>query len=161
MTTNPATRGFLGGLRAGHRALLGAYGREVAFPVDALIFEEGKPADRFWILRTGSVDLDPATPVPGPGHGPDAVEILGPGELLGWSWLFAPYTWHLTARAASPVRALEFDAARVRALCDEDHEFGHALTHAVAEVVGRRLRASRSRLLDAGAVRTGAARART
>ena len=146
MTTAPTARGFLNGLCPGHRALLNAHGQEVAFPVDAPVFEEGCSADRFWIVRTGSVDLDRPAPRHVAGLGAGAIEVLGPGELLGWSWMFPPYRWSLTARAASPVRALEFDASRIRALCAADHQFGHALTHAVAEVVGRRLHGTRARL---------------
>ena len=64
--------------------------------------------------------------------GTAVVETLGEGELLGWSWLFEPYRWHLGAQARSAVSAYEFDAQRVRAACEEDPAFGLALTHCVA-----------------------------
>ena len=35
-------------------------------------------------------------------------------DVLGWSWLFPPYRWHLDARALAPVRALGFDGACLR-----------------------------------------------
>lgn len=136
--------GFFGTLPPEHRHELRALGREVSFPVGARIFEEGQQADRFWVLHTGSVSLDMRVP----GHRPMVVEILGHGELLGWSWLFEPYTWHLGAEAASPVRAQEYDAEAVRQLCRRNPELGVALTRSVAEVVAQRLRRSRSRLVD-------------
>ncbi|GAA2067165.1 hypothetical protein GCM10009801_14270 [Streptomyces albiaxialis] len=83
MTTTFVRRGFLGCLAPAHRALLMEYAKETSFPADATLFEESAPADRFWVVRTGSVTLD----VQVPGLGPGAVEILGPGELLGWSFV--------------------------------------------------------------------------
>ena len=118
--------------------------REVSFPAGTRIFEEGRRADRFWIIRTGSVTLDLHVP----GRRAAAVETLGPGDLLGWSWLFPPYSWHLGAEALSPVRAVEFDATVVRALCEADPVLGRALSRRVAEIIGHRLQAARTRLLD-------------
>jgi CRP-like cAMP-binding protein len=108
------------------------------------MFEEGRRADRFWIVRTGAVSLD----VRVPGRRPAVVETLGQGELVGWSWHFPPYLWHLGAEAMSPVRAWEFDADAVRALCVADAEFGRAVAVWVGRVVAQRLHASRVRLLD-------------
>ncbi|WP_327321653.1 cyclic nucleotide-binding domain-containing protein [Streptomyces sp. NBC_01210] len=117
---------------------------ESAFPSGARIFEEGSRADRFWIIRSGAVELDLHVP----GRRAVVVEQLGPGDLLGWSWLFPPRSWHLGAAAATPVRALEFDAAKVRALFDEEPELSQALTFRIAEVIAHRLQSARSRLLD-------------
>jgi CRP-like cAMP-binding protein len=118
--------------------------REVSFEAGARMFEEGRRADRFWIVRTGAVSLD----VRVPGRRPAVVETLGQGELVGWSWHFPPYLWHLGAEAMSPVRAWEFDADAVRALCVADAEFGRAVAVWVGRVVAQRLHASRVRLLD-------------
>ncbi|WP_142218096.1 cyclic nucleotide-binding domain-containing protein [Streptomyces sp. SLBN-118] len=117
---------------------------ERTFPAGTRIFEEGGRADRFWIIRTGAVDLDLHVP----GRRAAVVERLGPGDLLGWSWLFSPRSWHLGAQAVTPVRTMEFDAVKVRALCDDDPEFGLALTHRIAEVIAHRLKSARGRLLD-------------
>jgi CRP-like cAMP-binding protein len=136
--------GFFGTLPPGHRDELRSLGREVSFPVGARIFEEGQKADRFWVLHTGSVSLDMRVP----GHRPMVVETIGDGELLGWSWLFEPYTWHLGAEATSPVRAQEYKAEAVRQLCRRNPELGVKLTRSVAEVIAHRLRRSRTRLVD-------------
>ncbi|MFD7665000.1 cyclic nucleotide-binding domain-containing protein [Streptomyces sp. NPDC059788] len=117
---------------------------EVSFPAGARLFEEHRAADRFWIIRTGSVVLDLHVP----GRRAAVIETLGPGDLVGWSWLFPPRNWHLGAEAQSPVRAWEFDAEAVRRLCREDPKLGHALVLAVAEVIGHRLECARTRLLD-------------
>jgi CRP-like cAMP-binding protein len=131
-------------LPAEYRERLIRLAREVSFEAGARLFEEGRRADRFWIVRTGTVALDLHVP----GRHPAVIESLGHGELVGWSWHFPPYTWHLGAEAMSPVRAWEFDAETVRAMCAEDPEFGRAIAVWVGRVVAQRLHASRIRLLD-------------
>ncbi|MBV9025039.1 MAG: cyclic nucleotide-binding domain-containing protein [Streptomycetaceae bacterium] len=138
-----ATR-LLRALPAHYRERLMELGREVSFAQDARIFEEKGTADRFWVIRSGAVTLDLKVP----SRRPVTVDTLGPGDLLGWSWMFAPYTWDFGAEALSPVRAYEFDGARVRALCDEEPALGLALVRAVAEVLAHRLETARTRLLD-------------
>lgn len=138
------TRGLLGTLPTDHLGRLTELSREVSFPGGARIFEEGTKADRFWVIRTGAVNLDLHVP----GRRSPLVERLGPGDLLGWSWLFPPYVWHLGAETLSPVRATEFDAEAVRRLCREDPELGHALVLGCAEVIAHRLTSARTRLLD-------------
>ncbi|MFE1443416.1 cyclic nucleotide-binding domain-containing protein [Streptomyces sp. NPDC058739] len=138
-TTSLAT-----GLPAEHRERLLGLAREVSFDIGTRLFEEGRRADRFWIIRTGTVALDLHVP----GRQAAVVESLGHGELVGWSWHFPPYVWQLGAEASSPVRAWEFDAESVRAMCADDPEFGRAIAVWLGRVVAHRLHASRVRLLD-------------
>ncbi|RXS87167.1 cyclic nucleotide-binding domain-containing protein [Streptomyces sp. TM32] len=137
--------GFLSALPPGPRDQLLGLAHDVSFPGGRRLFDEGGAADRFWVVRSGRIALD----VQEPGRGETVVETLGEGELLGWSWLFEPYRWHLGARTRSAVEAYEFDAQQVREEIDEDPVFGLAITRCVAAVaIGRRLRAARTRLLD-------------
>ena len=139
-----ATTSMPRALTAEHRQRLMRIAREVAFPEGTRLFEEGGRADRFWIIRTGTVDLDMRVP----GRRAAGIDSLGHNELVGWSWLFPPYTWHLGAETASPLRAFEFDANAVREICQEDPEFGRTIARWVGEVVAHRLQAARIRLLD-------------
>jgi CRP/FNR family transcriptional regulator, cyclic AMP receptor protein len=108
------------------------------------MFHEGYPADRFWLIRDGRVSLD----FPVPGRGDVVIEQLGPGTVLGWSWLFPPYRWHFGAVAAEQVLAIELDGAGVRRLCEQDAELGYELTLRFANVLVDRLQAARVRLMD-------------
>ncbi|MER6573266.1 cyclic nucleotide-binding domain-containing protein [Streptomyces sp. NPDC001093] len=127
-----------------HREQLMRLAHDISFEAGTRLFEEGRHADRFWIVRTGTVALDLHVP----GRRPAVIETLGHGELVGWSWHFPPYLWHLGAEAISPVRAWEFDAGAVRAKCAEDPELGRAIAVWLGRVVAQRLHASRVRLLD-------------
>ncbi|MFF5978922.1 Crp/Fnr family transcriptional regulator [Streptomyces olindensis] len=131
-------------LPAEHRDRLMRVAREVSFEAGERLFEEGRRADRFWIIRTGTVHLDLHVP----GRRAAVIESLSQGELLGWSWHFTPHLWQLGAEALSPVRAWEFDAEAVRAMCARDPEFGRAIATWVGRVVAHRLQVARTRLLD-------------
>ncbi|UXY23529.1 cyclic nucleotide-binding domain-containing protein [Streptomyces cynarae] len=138
------TPSMLRALSAEYRQRLMGLAREVSFPQGTRIFNEGARADRFWILRTGSIELDAHVP----GRRTAVIETLGHNELVGLSWLFAPHVWHLGATASTPVRAYEFDATAVRSLCQDDPALGQAITRWVGEVLAHRLRSTRTRLLD-------------
>lgn len=129
-----------------------SHAREVNFREGARIFDEGTRAESFWIVRSGTVTLE----IPIPSRRPAPIESLGPGELVGWSWLFAPYVWQLGAEAMTPVRAYEFDATTVRMLMDADPAFGSAIGHWVGRVLALRLHQTRTRLLDLYAPRAAA-----
>ncbi|MEV5312478.1 cyclic nucleotide-binding domain-containing protein [Streptomyces sp. NPDC052610] len=131
-------------LPAEHRERLMRLAREASFEEGTRLFEEGQRADRFWVVRTGTVVLDLHVP----GRRSAVIESLGQGQLVGWSWHFPPHMWHLGAQATTRVRAYEFDARAVRALCEQDAAFGRAVALWVGQVVADRLHAARIRLLD-------------
>ncbi|AXE83539.1 cyclic nucleotide-binding domain-containing protein [Streptomyces sp. Go-475] len=126
------------------RERLMALSREVSFAEDARIFEADGTADRFWVIRSGAVSLDQQV------NSLQRVTVanLGAGDLLGWSWLFPPYTWDFGAVAFSPVRAYEFDAGAVLRLCEEDPQLGLTLVRNVAEVLAHRLEMTRGKLME-------------
>ncbi|GAA2574510.1 MULTISPECIES: Crp/Fnr family transcriptional regulator [Streptomyces] len=127
-----------------HRERLMRIAREVSVAEGTRLFEEGRRADRFWIVRTGTVSLDLRVP----GRRAAVIETLGHGELVGWSWHYPPCLWQLGAEATTPVRAWEFDADAMREMCARDPEFGRAVAVWVGRVVAHRLQAARVRLLD-------------
>ncbi|MER6671838.1 cyclic nucleotide-binding domain-containing protein [Streptomyces sp. NPDC000983] len=130
-------------LAAEYRGRLMAVAHETRIPPGIRLFHEGGRADQFWIIRSGAVTLDLRVP----GGRPTVVETLGPGELLGRSWLFAPYRWRFGAETAGPVRAHEFDAGAVRRMCADDPGMGRAIARWVGDLTVHRLRAVRTGLL--------------
>lgn len=113
------------------------------------IFREGGTADRFFLIRHGLVRLD--IEVPGP-DGPRQIEIetLGADAALGWSWLFSPYCWHLSATAVTRTATLVFDADVLRAVMSADPVLGYELMRRFAAVMFDRLHATRLRLTSSG-----------
>jgi CRP-like cAMP-binding protein len=144
LTTRLAAHPFLAGLDARHQAILAGCGTPASFRPGERIFAEGGPADRFWLIESGTVALDMRVP----GRGDQVVETLTGGTVLGWSWLQRPYRWHFGAVARATTTAVAFDAAAVRRRCDEDNAFGCAIMRRFAPVIIDRLQATRLRMLD-------------
>jgi CRP-like cAMP-binding protein len=139
-----ALHDFAADLPAGSLRRLAALGRPVFHAAGHRLFREDSPADRFWLVHSGFVALDFHVP----GRGDVVVERIGPGAVLGWSWLLEPHRWRFGAVVAEDIRAVGFDAARVRALIAEDPELGHELTARFLAVVAERLEAARHRLVE-------------
>ncbi|MDQ1487053.1 MAG: hypothetical protein QOJ62_2746 [Actinomycetota bacterium] len=112
------------------------------FPAGQSLFRESAVADRVFLIRRGLVKLDIAIP----GRDRVDVELLGPDTVLGWSWLFPPYEWHLGATAIERTTALAFDASTLRALMASDVILGYELMRRFAAVMYDRLQATRLRL---------------
>ena len=137
---------FLKGLSQQHLAVLAEYAMAVEFKKDELIFREGDPANRFYLIRQGRVELETEIKE----RGRMLIQTIGPGDVLGWSWLFAPYYWHFDARALSPVKAIFFYGTPLRQQCEDDQHLGYELMKRVSEVVIKRLQAARKRLIEIG-----------
>ncbi len=108
------------------------------------LFREGEPADVFYLVRRGRVALELYVPA----RGPITVETVDAGDVVGWSWLFPPYTWHFDARAVGPVRAIAVDGACIREKCDDDPALGYELMRRFSAVLLDRLNATQLRLVD-------------
>ncbi|MGD0067399.1 MAG: Crp/Fnr family transcriptional regulator [Streptosporangiaceae bacterium] len=142
-----ATHPFLHGMSRPHLAILAESASDVVFPARHRLFEDGGHAGRCWLIQSGYVALD----VHVPGQGRVKIETIGIGELLGWSWLFPPFTWAFGAVTIGPVEAFELDGRALRASCAADPEFGYELTRRLARVIAKRLQATRMRLISASA----------
>ena len=139
-----AAHSFLRGMSHDQLGVLAEAARDVSFPARYRLFEDGGSATRFWLIQSGHVSLDLHVP----GEGPVVIETIGMGELLGWSWLFPPYTWAFGAVAVTAVEAFEFDAPTVRERLAADPELGYEFNQRVTRVLARRLQATRIRLIE-------------
>ncbi len=116
---------------------------EMSFAPGQQIFWEGSQANRFFLILEGKVVLESEAQ----DRGLIPIQTLGPGDDLGWSWLFPPFTLHFSARAVEPTKAIFFYGTRLRERCEADHELGYQLMKRIAEVVVQRLEALRLQLL--------------
>jgi CRP-like cAMP-binding protein len=135
----------LAGLPTDHLDRLAALAATARYPVGHRLFREGQPADRCWLLTAGRVALDTLVP----NEGLVVLHTLGPGDLVGWSWLMSPYRWHFGARTQTTVTGYVLDAGRLRDLADAEPEFGYPLALRFCGVLIDRLQLTRVRLLDA------------
>lgn len=143
-------------LSPAEQVLVSRASREERFPAGRRLFSAGEPAQGCWLILRGRVTLDTTVP----GRGEVVVQTLGPGELLGWSWLVPPYQWQFGATAVEPTVAEALDTIQLRALAEQDTRFGYALARILLEAMLQRLQATRGRLLDLYQNPNGAAGAR-
>lgn len=147
MQTLPASLAehtFLAGLEPKHVEVITSCATGVRFPADRLIFSEGDEANQFFLITDGKVSLEAFHLE----RGSIVIQTLGPGDVLGWSWLVPPYRWRLDARALEETHAFALDGKQLRARCEEDPALGFELLKRFAAVVEQRLSATRLQLLD-------------
>jgi CRP-like cAMP-binding protein len=144
MAARVALHPFLAGMNPKQLTLLTDCAIPVHFRKGQTILREGELANRFYLIESGKVVLES-----GEGFGePVIVETIGAGDLVGWSWMFPPYTWHFTARAAEPTEAIFFYGTILREYCERDPSLGYELFKRITPVMLKRLQAARRRLLS-------------
>lgn len=116
----------------------------VKFDEGEFLFREGGDADKFYLIRHGRIALKIFTTH----KGPVTLQTIGPGEVVGWSWLIPPYRWHFDAQATELTRAIALDGKCLRGKCDDDHSLGYELMKRFTHIMEERLQATRLQLLD-------------
>jgi len=143
MRTRVALHPFLAGMNRSQVALLTDCAMAVHFEKGQIIFREGEMANRFYLIETGKVVLESSERF----GNPVIIDMIGPGDLLGWSWMFPPYTWRLTARAVEPTSAIFFYGTILREYCERDCSLGYQLFKRMAPVMIKRMQAARRKML--------------
>ena len=140
MATRVALHPFLAGMNKQQLALLTDCAMGAHFKKGQVILQEGDQANRFYLIESGKVILES-----GKAHGqPVVIDTIGAGDLLGWSWMFAPYSWQFTARAAEPTTAIFFYGTILRQYCERDNSLGYELLKRMTSIMMRRMQAARN-----------------
>jgi CRP/FNR family transcriptional regulator, cyclic AMP receptor protein len=144
MAARAALHPFLVGMSPTHLALLTDCAIAAHFEKGQTILRKGEFAKGFYLIESGEVVLESGKE---PGQ-PVVVDMIGPGNSLGWSWMFPPYIWRFTARAVEPIDAIFFYGTTLREYCEKDHSLGYELLKRTTLVMLRRLQATRNRMLS-------------
>jgi CRP-like cAMP-binding protein len=134
---------FLKALAPDQVEALSVIATQIRFAPGESIFRQREVADGFYLIEKGEVSLEYELP----GKRRVGIQRIGPGELLGLSWLFEPYRWQFSATAISGVKANFLRAADVRKQCAQDPKLGYQLMEEIARVLTERLQATRHKLL--------------
>lgn len=113
------------------------------------LFRVGDKADRFYLIESGKInilteklenqDFDQPAPV--------AIQTLGAGEVVGWSWFLEPYEWRFDAKVVEgPAKLITVEAKHLRAQCEEDPTLGYEILKRLLGAVSERLTATRMQL---------------
>lgn len=142
--TDLAAHPFLAGLSEAFLRDLLPGGSVLEYDTGATIVREGEPADEFFLLVHGKVALEMVV------HDRPRLTVLtlGPGEVLGWSWLAAPHRWRADARALKPTRVLGIAAEPLRRALESHPTDGYRFLSRFVPVLAQRLDATRLQVLD-------------
>jgi CRP-like cAMP-binding protein len=144
MSVRVALHPFFAGMNPIQLAVLSDCAIAVHVDKGQLILREGELANRFYLIESGKVVLEAGEGL----GGPVIIETIGAGDLLGWSWMFSPYAWQFTARAAEPTEAIFFYGTILREYCERDHSLGYELFKRMAPVMLKRLQRARREMLS-------------
>ena len=125
-------------------ATIAGCARNSKLPAGHMLGREGELQNEFFLVREGKVAIQTMVPA----KGVLTLQTLGPGNVVGWSWIFPPYLWEFDARVLTDTLALVFDGACLRRKCDADHSLGYDLMRRMAAVMTARLKATRLQLMD-------------
>lgn len=109
------------------------------FEPDDFLLRAGHPADRVYLVEAGQVALEVQGRI---------LQTLGPGDMVGLSWLEPPHRWKFDARAVEPTRTLHLDAQELRVLMARDEALAARIYRQVNRALTQRLESARLRLLD-------------
>lgn len=126
------------------RSLLAARAQTRRLSENEVVFHFGEPARRFYLVIDGHISVEVAA-IEGPTL---QLQDLGPGMVLGWSWLIPPHRWSFQARASTPAELIEFDGEIVRAECEANPKLGYALLKRFSALMSERLHQARQRMIE-------------
>ena len=135
---------FCRGLSPGQCDGLAACAREHHYAPGDYLLRQHAPADAFYLVLEGQVEIKLALP----GQGIVTLETVGPDEAVGWSWFQPPYRCQFDARAVTPVRVLAFDAPALRDLMERDPAVGYAVLKTLVGTLSERVQSCRLQVLD-------------
>lgn len=135
---------FFKDLEPAYLALVAGCGQMAVYKASEFLFKYGGDAEYFFLLRHGRVALE----LPCPGRDSYRFQTAGPGEVLGWSWLFPPYVSQFDARVVDDARVIRFDGKSLRGKCDTDPALGYNLMKRFAQVMVQRFADTRLQLID-------------
>src|SRR5271167_3031901 len=95
-----AQQPFFKELNASHLQLLTKSAMKMQFEPGRRIFHEGEPSNRFYLILEGKVEVESESEK----DNKVSVGTLGPGDGLGWSWLFPPHYAQFSMRAIEPTK---------------------------------------------------------
>jgi len=135
---------FLAGMDMRHVEVLASCSSMASFSSGEYIFRQGQKAERFYLIRSGQVDVEAFSAA----GGPVILQSLKDGDVLGWSWLMPPYEWRFDARVVEPTEVVILNAKDLLGLFAKNHELGYELMKRFLIVIAERLEAERLQMVS-------------
>ncbi|MDT5173274.1 MAG: family transcriptional regulator, cyclic receptor protein [Mycobacterium sp.] len=135
-----AKAGIFQGLQCSASSALTQQLQPVDFPPGYMVFAEGEPGDRLYIVVSGKVKVGRCSP----GGGQNLLTIMGPSDMFGELSIFDPGPRTSTATTITDVRAVSMDRDALRVWIADRPE----ITGQLLRVLARRLRRTNNDMAD-------------
>jgi CRP-like cAMP-binding protein len=133
---------FLAGFPPRYLQFIADCTQVVTFSAGDYLLQQGTEANEFYLIQEGLVALG----LNRARQGFSTVHTIGPGEVVGWSWLMPPHQWHMDAKAITAIQALALNGKVLRQKAELDHDFGYELFKRLGLIIGDRLRTTRQQM---------------
>ncbi|WP_399341975.1 Crp/Fnr family transcriptional regulator [Umezawaea sp. Da 62-37] len=121
-------------------AALESIGEAIEFPRGHVIFAEGEPGDRLYVIQSGKVKLGRTTS----GGRANLLAIFGPSDMFGELSIFDPGPRESTATTVTEMRAISIERAALRQWIAHRPDLAEELLR----VLARRVRRTNTMLTD-------------
>ncbi len=139
-----ASHPFFHGMSREFVETIAVEGEERLFVADDMIASEGGEADVLYLVLEGKVALE----LEAADRPPITVQTVGPGELVGWSWLVPPHRWRFNVRALKRTRLVALDGGIIRRTLHARPDWGFEFMVRFMPLLAERLENTRIQLLD-------------
>ena len=113
---------------------------EKQYEAGTTIFKGGDSAEELLVLLEGKLALQETLPgEQGQSNRRITVDVVTPGEVVGWSAIVQPYIYNFSAVCLQKVKVLSLSATKLRWLLENNCEIGYKLLNGLIKVVASRL----------------------
>jgi CRP-like cAMP-binding protein len=135
---------FFEGISDEHLEFLVSVASPLHIEANRFLFRQGSSADCFLVLHNGDMALELHVGA----KGARIIQTVGPGEVVGWSWLYPPHRWMYDGRALNTIDCLCLNGEQVRTRMADDHDLGYEILNRFGDVIVQALNRTRLQLLD-------------
>jgi CRP/FNR family cyclic AMP-dependent transcriptional regulator len=114
------------------------------YPAGTVLYKEGDPAAKFYIVEKGKIILDMKAEL-GPHQPPMqfTVDVIAKGDAIGWSVLIEPHIYTLSALCIEDTKLIGMEAEKLRGLLIQNNGLGFEIMKATAKLIASRLKHTR------------------
>lgn len=109
-------------------------------PAGTELYKEGDSADKLYIVKKGKTALDlknTMSPYDPPAR--MIVDMIGPGETMGWSALVEPHIFTLSCKCAEDCILISISGPGLKELIGRECQIGLKVMTAIAKIIAVRL----------------------
>ena len=118
-----------------------AIATEVEFPADTIIYRRGDAGQAIYLVEEGSVNIEMEASEAGEER--MTMITVKPGQFFGWSALFPSERKQAWTHTVTPLKAIAFDAVKLRDACKADQRFDYVLVRRAIKSTSYRMEAIR------------------